>query len=205
MGRRDPVEPLCNHLADLLRDDSGPSLDNLNAVIIRLDFDLLKECSRQLALLICGLLSLRVQSLFHGVIMCAGVDKQLLASEVQHVMHLGPALYLSDLSDLSVYLCVCARARLYINSGFVRLVSSRGVCMCSVPPVRMCVWHSACIPPVHVRHVNCVWGGQGVAEGRVCHHHSVIYSSFTLSCFGTDERTSPCLLRTPDGTSCDTC
>eukprot|EP00668_Euglena_longa_P030596 GGOE01038186.1.p1 GENE.GGOE01038186.1~~GGOE01038186.1.p1 ORF type:complete len:2315 (+),score=765.90 GGOE01038186.1:746-6946(+) len=64
-------------------------LEDLNAVVIRLDSNLLKQQSFHLSLLLAALLDLRVKSLFHGVIMCACVDAELRALEVRHVMHLG--------------------------------------------------------------------------------------------------------------------
>ena len=82
--------------------DSHDSHDcsDLNAVVVRLDFGMLREASQALAILLCALLDLRVKGLFHGVIMCAGIREGLgqpgrpapsatQASQVQHVMRIG--------------------------------------------------------------------------------------------------------------------
>ena len=69
--------------------ESG-AIDDLNAVVIRLDFTMLKAHSRQLALLIAALVDLRTKSLFYGAIMCACVGSATLSTEaIRHAVSLG--------------------------------------------------------------------------------------------------------------------
>eukprot|EP00667_Euglena_gracilis_P000041 EG_transcript_41 len=78
------LESICKEGKQLAR-----GLEDLNAIVIRLDFSMLKQWSYKLAYLLSTLLDLRVKSLFQGVIICACVDNELSAMEVRHVMELG--------------------------------------------------------------------------------------------------------------------